>query len=177
MSAATATHPAQAEAGVPNVNKWVIAGTVMLGTIMAVLDSSIVNVALPDMTASLGSTLEQSTWIIAGYILANVIVMPILGLLTARFGRKRFYLFSVALFTLASALCGMAGTLGTMVAARVLQGVGGGVLITLAQAVIRETFPPEEQGTAMGLYGMGVVLAPAIGPTLGGWITDNWSWP
>lgn len=161
----------------PPVNKWVIAGTVMLGTIMAVLDSSIVNVALPDMTASLGSTLEQITWVIAGYILANVIVMPILGLLTARFGRKNFYLFSVALFTLASALCGMAGSLGTMVAARVLQGVGGGALITLSQAVIRETFPPEEQGTAMGLYGMGVVLAPAIGPTLGGWITDNWSWP
>jgi DHA2 family multidrug resistance protein len=161
----------------PAVNKWVIAGTVMLGTIMAVLDSSIVNVALPDMTASLGSTLEQITWVVAGYILANVIIMPILGLLSARFGRKNFYMFSVALFTLASALCGFAGTLGTMVAARVLQGIGGGALITLSQAIIRETFPPEEQGTAMGLYGMGVVLAPAIGPTLGGWITDNWSWP
>jgi DHA2 family multidrug resistance protein len=174
MSAAAAVQPG---AQAPAVNKWVIAGTVMLGTIMAVLDSSIVNVALPDMTASLGSTLEQITWVVAGYILANVIIMPILGLLSARFGRKNFYMFSVALFTLASALCGMAGSLGTMVAARVLQGIGGGALITLSQAIIRETFPPEEQGTAMGLYGMGVVLAPAIGPTLGGWITDNWSWP
>jgi MFS transporter, DHA2 family, multidrug resistance protein len=161
----------------PETNKWVVTVTVMLGTIMAVLDSSIVNVALPDMTSTFGASVEQITWVVTGYILANVIIMPILALLTARFGRKRFYLASVAAFTIASMACGMAGTLTTMVAARAIQGLGGGVLITLAQAILRETFPPEEQGMAMGVYGMGVVLAPAIGPTLGGWLTDVHSWP
>jgi DHA2 family multidrug resistance protein len=166
-----------AAAGSGQAGRWVVAGTVMLGTIMAVLDSSIVNVALPDMTSSLGASVEQITWVITGYILANVIIMPILGLLTARFGRRRFYMASVALFTLSSAACGMAGSLPLMVAARVVQGIGGGALITLSQAIMREGFPPEEQGTAMGIYGMGVVLAPAVGPTLGGWITDSYSWP
>lgn len=159
------------------VNKWVVAGAVMTGTIMAVLDSSIVNVALPDMTSSFGASVEQITWVVTGYILANVIVMPILGLLTERFGRKRFYLASVALFTIASMACGIAGTLPMMVLARVLQGAGGGVLMTLSQAIMRETFPAEEQGVAMGVFGMGIMLAPAIGPTLGGWITDVYSWP
>ena len=112
------------------VNKWVVSAAVMTGTIMAVLDSSIVNVALPNMTASFGASVEQITWVVTGYILANVIIMPILGLLTERFGRKRFYLASVALFTFASMACGMAGTLPLMVVARVLQGVGGGVLMT-----------------------------------------------
>ncbi len=158
-------------------NKWVVTVTVMLGTIMAVLDSSIVNVALPDMTASLGASVEQITWVVTGYILANVIIMPILGLLTSRFGRRRFYLASVAAFTVSSMVCGMSDTLSTMVLARAIQGLGGGAMITLAQAILRETFPAEEQGMAMGLYGMGVVLAPAIGPTLGGWLTDVHSWP
>src|SRR5690606_8588553 len=153
----------------PQPNKWVVTLTVMLGTIMAVLDSSIVNVALPDMTASLGASVEQITWVVTGYILANVIIMPILGLLASRFGRRRLYLVSVAFFTLSSMVCGMAGSLSTMVLARAIQGLGGGAMITLAQAILRETFPPEEQGMAMGLYGMGVVLAPAVGPTLGGW--------
>lgn len=159
------------------VNKWVVSIAVMTGTIMAVLDSSIVNVALPDMTASFGASVEQITWVVTGYILANVIIMPILGLLTERFGRKKFYLVSVAVFTLASMACGAAGTLPLMVLARVFQGIGGGVLMTLSQAIMRETFPAEEQGMAMGLFGMGIMLAPAIGPTLGGWITDQYSWP
>jgi MFS transporter, DHA2 family, multidrug resistance protein len=167
----------EASGEMPRRDKWVVTVTVMLGTIMAVLDSSIVNVALPDMTASLGASVEQITWVVTGYILANVIIMPILGLLTARFGRRRFYLASVAFFTLASMACGLAGSLWTMVAARAIQGLGGGAMITLAQAILRETFPPEEQGMAMGLYGMGVVLAPAVGPTLGGWLTDAYSWP
>jgi len=161
----------------PGSHKWVIAGTVMTGTIMAVLDSSIVNVALPDMSGTLGVTIEEITWVVTAYILAQVIVMPITGLLASRFGRKRFYMSSVALFTAASMACGLAHSLGTMVLFRILQGFGGGVLLTVSQAILRESFPPEEQGIAMGIYGLGAVLAPAFGPTLGGWITDQYSWP
>jgi len=158
-------------------HKWIIAGTVLTGTIMAVLDSSIVNVALPDMSGTLGATIEEITWVVTSYILAQVIVMPITGLLASRFGRKRFYMSSVVLFTSASMACGLAHSLGMMVVFRVLQGFGGGVLLTVSQAILRESFPPEEQGMAMGLYGLGAVLAPAFGPTLGGWLTDQYSWP
>ena len=158
-------------------NKWVVAGTVLIGTVMAVLDSSIVNVALPDMSGSLGATIEEITWVVTGYILATVIVMPITGMLSARFGRKNFYLAMVVLFTAASMACGLARTMTVMVLFRALQGIGGGALITISQAILRESFPPKEQGLAMGLYGFGVVLAPAIGPTLGGWLTDQYSWP
>lgn len=158
-------------------HKWVIAGTVMTGSIMASLDSSIVNVALPNMSGTLGATIEEITWVITGYILANVIIMPITALLSSRFGRKTFYMASVVLFTTASMACGLAHSLIVMVMFRIIQGVGGGVLITVSQAILRESFPPEEQGIAMGVYGLGVVLAPALGPTLGGWLTDNYSWP
>ena len=158
-------------------NKWVIAGTVMIGNIMAVLDSSIVNVSLPDMAGNLGATIEEITWVITGYILANVLIMPIVGMLSSRYGRKRIYLVAIAGFTGASMACGVSTSLGTLVAWRVLQGLAGGVLITVPQAILRESFPYEEQGVAMGVYGMGVVLAPAIGPTLGGWLTDSYSWP
>ncbi|HEX7020002.1 MAG TPA: DHA2 family efflux MFS transporter permease subunit [Gemmatimonadaceae bacterium] len=158
-------------------HKWIVAGTVLTGTIMAVLDSSIVNVALPDMSGTLGATIEEITWVVTSYILAQVIVMPITGLLAARFGRKRFYLTSVVLFTGASMACGLAHGLGSMVVFRIVQGFGGGVLLTVSQAILRESFPQEEQGIAMGLYGLGAVLAPAFGPTLGGWITDQYSWP
>jgi MFS transporter, DHA2 family, multidrug resistance protein len=144
---------------------------------MAVLDSSIVNVALPSMSGNLGVTVEEITWVVTGYILSQVIVMPITGMLSQRFGRKRLYQFSVALFTVASMLCGLARTLPFMVLFRVLQGFGGGVIMTASQAILRETFPPEEQALAMGLYGVGVVVAPALGPTLGGWLTDQYSWP
>ena len=161
----------------PAAHKWVIAGTVLTGTIMAVLDSSIVNVALPDMSGTMGVTIEEITWVVTAYILAQVIVMPITGLLSARFGRKRFYLSSVVLFTASSMACGLAHGLGSIVAFRLLQGFGGGVLLTVSQAILRESFPPEEQGIAMGLYGLGAVLAPAFGPTLGGWLTDQYSWP
>ena len=161
----------------PHVNKWLVTVTVLTGTIMAVLDASIVNVALPSMTGTLGATVEEITWVVTGYILAQVIVMPVTGMLAARFGRKRLFLASVALFTASSMLCGVARTLPLLVVFRILQGVGGGVLITVPQAILRETFPLEEQGMAMGLYGLGVVLAPAIGPTLGGWLTDRFSWP
>ncbi len=157
--------------------KWVIAGTVMIGNVMAVLDSSIVNVALPDMAGNLGATVEEITWVVTGYILANVLVMPIVGMLSSRWGRKNMYMLSIVGFTAASALCGMAASLPMLVAARALQGLSGGILITVPQAILRESFPPAEQGMAMGVYGMGVVLAPAIGPTLGGWLTDHYSWP
>ncbi len=158
-------------------NKWVVAGTVLIGTIMAVLDSSIVNVALPDMRGTLGATVDEITWVVTGYILSNVIIMPIVSMLSSRFGRKNFYLFSIASFTLASMACGLSTTLGAIVVWRIVQGIGGGVLITVSQAILREVFPPQEQGVAMGIYGLGVVLAPAFGPTLGGWITDQYSWP
>ncbi len=157
--------------------KWVIASTVMIGNIMAVLDSSIVNVALPDMAGNLGATIEEITWVVTGYILANVLIMPIVGMLSARYGRKRLYMVAIAVFTGASMLCGIATTLPILVLYRIVQGMAGGVLITVPQAVLRESFPPSEQGLAMGVYGMGVVLAPAIGPTLGGWLTDRYSWP
>ncbi|HEX8725110.1 MAG TPA: DHA2 family efflux MFS transporter permease subunit [Gemmatimonadaceae bacterium] len=158
-------------------NKWVIAGTVMIGNIMAVLDSSIVNVALPDIGGNLGATVEEITWVVTGYILANVLVMPIVAMLSSRYGRKRIYMLSIAGFTAASMACGLSTSLGMLVAYRVLQGLAGGILITVPQAVLRESFPHEQQGVAMGVYGMGVVLAPAIGPTLGGWLTDRYSWP
>src|SRR5205809_1700224 len=137
-------------------HKWLIAGSVLIGTIMAVLDTSIVNVALADMSGTLGATIEQITWVVTGYMLANVIIMPMMGMLSARFGRKKLYLASLALFTIASMACGLARSLPTMVAVRAVQGIGGGVIMTVAQAILRETFPPEEQGIAMGLFGMGV---------------------
>jgi DHA2 family multidrug resistance protein len=158
-------------------NKWVVAGTVLLGTIMAVLDSSVVNVALPDMSGTLGATIEEITWVVTAYILAQVILMPMTALLSARFGRKHFYMASVVLFTAASMACGLARTMPVMILFRAIQGAGGGVMITVSQAILRESFPAEEQGTAMGLFGFGIVLAPAIGPTLGGWLTDQYSWP
>ncbi len=158
-------------------DKWIITLTVMIGTIMSALDMSIVNVALPYMRGTLGASVEEITWVATGYILSNVIIMPIIGMLSARFGRKRFYLFSIASFTVSSMLCAMAWDLPSMVIFRVIQGVGGGALIPVSQAILREIFPPEEQGMAMGLYGFGVVLGPAFGPTIGGWLTDHYSWP
>ncbi len=158
-------------------NKWVVAGTVLLGTIMAVLDSSVVNVALPNMSGTLGATIEEITWVVTAYILAQVIMMPMTALLSARFGRKTFYMVSVAAFTVASMACGAARSMETMVLFRAAQGAASGVMITVSQAILRESFPPEEQGTAMGLFGIGTVLAPAFGPTLGGWLTDQYSWP
>jgi DHA2 family multidrug resistance protein len=161
----------------PASNKWVITVTVMTGTLMAALDTSIVNVALPYMRGGLGASIEEITWVATGYMLSNVIVMPLIALFTARFGRKWFYMFSVFSFTLSSMACGMARDLTSMVAFRVIQGIGGGALIPVSQAILRETFPPEEQGMAMGIYGLGVVMGPAFGPTLGGWLTTYYSWP
>jgi DHA2 family multidrug resistance protein len=149
----------------------------MVGTIMSALDSSIVNVALPYMRGGLGATVEQITWVATGYILSTVITMPLIALLSARFGRKRFYAASIFLFTASSMLCGISWNLESLVFFRVLQGIGGGAMIPVAQAILRESFSSREQGLAMGIYGLGIVLGPAIGPTLGGWLTDRFSWP
>ncbi|HKK28020.1 MAG TPA: DHA2 family efflux MFS transporter permease subunit [Gemmatimonadota bacterium] len=161
----------------PDHNKWLVTMSVMTGTIMSVLDISIVNVALPHMQGSLGASVEQITWVSTGYILTEGYMMPLVSLLSAKIGRKRYYMLSVMLFAVASALCGTSSSLTELVVFRVLQGVGGGALIPLSQAILLENFPHEERGTAMGIFGIGVVLAPALGPTVGGWITDHYGWP
>ncbi|MGE4547100.1 MAG: DHA2 family efflux MFS transporter permease subunit [Desulfurella sp.] len=158
------------------MNKWIVTVTVMIGTIMSSLDTSIVNVAIPYIQGSMGASIEQITWVSTGYLLSNTVIMPIIALLSSRFGRKNFYMFGIVLFTLGSALCGIAWNLYAIVIFRIIQGIGGGVLIPIAQAILREVFPKEEQGMAMGIYGMGVVMGPAFGPTLGGWLIDRYSW-
>ena len=157
--------------------KWTITFTVMTATVMAALDISIVNVSLPYMRGTLNASVEEITWVASGYMLSNVIVMPLVAFFSNRFGRQRFLMFSVLLFTCGSMACGMARSLTSMVMFRAVQGVGGGALIPVSQAILRETFPHEEQGLAMGIYGLGVIMGPAIGPTLGGWLTTNYSWP
>jgi DHA2 family multidrug resistance protein len=160
----------------PAVNPYVIAMVVMLATFMEVLDTSVANVALPHIAGSMGAGVDESTWVLTSYLVANAIVLPLSGWLSSLFGRKRYYMGCVILFTVSSALCGLAPTLGTLILFRILQGLGGGALQPISQAILRENFPPHKQGMAMAIYGMGVVAAPVIGPTLGGWITDNYSW-
>jgi DHA2 family multidrug resistance protein len=160
----------------PSHNPWAVAITVTLATFMEVLDTSIANVALPHMAGSLGASQEEATWVLTSYLVASAIVLPISGWLSNRFGRKRFYMTCVAMFTICSLLCGIAQTLPMLIAARILQGLGGGGLATSEQAILADTFPVEKRGQAFALYGMAVVVAPAIGPTLGGWITDNFNW-
>ena len=144
---------------------------------MGTIDASIVNVAVPHLSGALGSTVEQITWVTTGFVIANVIVMPLTAFLGRLFGQKRVYMFCLMLFLVGSALCGMARSLEMLVACRVLQGLGAGALQPTEQAILRQTFPPEEQGMAMALFGIAVMLGPAFGPTLGGYIIDNWSWP
>ncbi|HEY6236373.1 MAG TPA: DHA2 family efflux MFS transporter permease subunit [Candidatus Elarobacter sp.] len=151
--------------------------TVMLGLIMAIIDTSIVNVALNDMAGNLGSSIDEIGWVATGYILANVIVMPLNGWLTARFGRRNFYAACVALFTVASFMCGTATTVWQLVFYRVIQGFGGGALQPTAQAILFESYPPEKRANAMAIFGLGAMVGPALGPTLGGVIVDNYSWP
>ena len=159
-----------------DVNPWIIAGTVMLATFMEVLDTSVANVALPHIAGGLSSSVDESTWVLTAYLVANAIVLPLSGWFSSLFGRKRFYMTCVALFTLSSAMCGLAPSLTALIVFRVIQGLGGGALQPVSQAILRETFPREKQGMAMAVYGMGVVFAPVVGPTLGGWITDNFTW-
>lgn len=157
--------------------RWVIAMTVMIGAFMAVMDTSVVNVALPHMMGSFGQDLSSITWVATSYSIAEIIMVTMAGWWSTLIGRKNLFLASFALFTVGSVLCGMATSFEQMIFFRVLQGIGGGALIPVSQAILRETFPAEQQGMAMAIYGMGVVLAPAIGPTFGGWLTDSHGWP
>jgi DHA2 family multidrug resistance protein len=150
--------------------------TVMLATFMEVLDTSVANVALPHIAGSLSASTDESTWMLTSYLVANAIILPMGGWFSMLFGRKRFYMICVAIFTVSSFLCGIAPSLGALIFFRVLQGIGGGALQPVSQAILVESFPREKQGMAMAVYGMGVVVAPVIGPTLGGWITDDYTW-
>ncbi len=160
----------------PRHSPWLVAVSVMLATFMEVLDTSIANVSLPHIAGSMSATVDESTWVLTSYLVSNAIILSAASWLARNFGRKKYLAFSVSLFVVASMLCGLAQNMPQLIIARVLQGFGGGGLQPLAQAILLETFPPEEHGVAMAAYGMGVVVAPIIGPTLGGWITDNYSW-
>ncbi len=175
MSSATATFD-QAAAWRPAVNPWIIAVTVTLATFMEVLDTSIANVALPHIAGSLSAGQDESTWVLTSYLVSNAIVLPLSGWLSSIVGRKNFYMGCVALFTISSFMCGLAPNLATLIICRVLQGAGGGGLQPSEQAILADTFPPAKRGMAFAVYGIAVVTAPAIGPTLGGWITDNFTW-
>ncbi len=169
-------YPSSVEGWHPKHNPWLIALTVTLATFMEVLDTSIANVALPHMAGTLGASQEEATWVLTSYLVASAVILPISGWLSSRFGRKRFYMTCVTLFTICSLFCGLAPTLPILILARILQGLGGGGLAPSEQAILADTFPVEQRGQAFALYGMAVVAAPAIGPTLGGWITDNFNW-
>src|SRR3954469_211669 len=156
--------------------KWMIAFTVVLASVIELIDTSIVNVALPQMMGNLGATLDEVAWVVTAYVVANVIVVPMTGWLSAVFGRRNYFAGSIVLFTVASFFCGHATNIWELVVFRFIQGAGGGALLATSQAILVETFPPEELGLANGLFGLGVVVGPTIGPTLGGWITDSYSW-
>ncbi len=160
----------------PRFNPWVVAFTVTLATFMEALDSSIANVALPHIAGSLGASYDEATWILTSYLVSNAIVLPISGWVANRYGRKRFYMACVVLFTVFSLCCGFANSLFMLVFFRVIQGAAGGGLQPSERAILADTFPPEKRSMAFALYGMAVVVAPALGPTIGGWITDNYSW-
>lgn len=157
-------------------NKWLVASTVMLPVFIEVMDASVVNVSLPHIQGSLNAGLDEVTWVLTSYLVSNAIVIPITGWLAGIFGRKKYLIFSLALFTLSSLVCGGAPSLEVLIAARVVQGLAGGALQPLSQAILLETFPAAEHGMAMAVFGMGVVMAPITGPVVGGWITDHWSW-
>jgi DHA2 family multidrug resistance protein len=164
------------DAPIGAARKWAITFSVMLVTVMQVLDTSITNVALPHMQGALSAGVEEMSWVITSFLAANAIVIPASGWLTARFGRRRFYLLCTVTFTASSFLSGLAPNLEFLVAMRVLQGLGGGPVIPMAQAIMWEIFPLEQRGTAMAVWGIGIMMAPILGPTVGGWIADNWSW-
>ena len=176
MSAAPKIIKSAAVPGRPRVNPWIIAATVALAAFMEVLDTSIANVALPYMAGGLAASVDDASWVLTSYLVANAVVLPLSGWLSTLFGRKRFYIACVVVFTASSFLCGIAPSLGILILFRVVQGAGGGGLQPVSQAILKDTFPPEQLGMAFALYGVVVVLAPAIGPTLGGWITDNYQW-
>jgi len=187
MAAATQTSPMPAGAGQaapaapaavwkPKANRWAVALTVTLATFMEVLDTSIANVALPHIAGGLGASSDEATWVLTSYLVANAVILPASAYLTTFMGRKRFYMICVLLFGISSALCGLAPSLPLLIFFRILQGAGGGGLAPSEQAILADTFEPKDRGKAFAVYGIAVVCAPAIGPTLGGWITDNFDW-
>src|SRR5947199_10185065 len=159
-----------------HVNPWIIATSVMFATFMEVLDTTVVNVSLPHIAGSLSASIDEATWALTSYLVANAIILPMTGWLASMFGRKRLLMLSVVGFTAASFLCGLAPTLGTLIVFRILQGATGGCLQPLSQAVLLDAFPPHDRGKAMGFWGLGIVVAPILGPVVGGWLTENYSW-
>src|SRR5205809_5866309 len=158
------------------INPWLIAVSVMFATFMEVLDTTVVNVSLPHIAGSLSATIDEATWALTSYLVANAIILPMTGWLASRFGRKRLLMLSVVGFTSASFLCALAPSLGMLIVFRIMQGATGGAMQPLSQAVLLEAFPPHDRGKAMGFWGLGIVTAPILGPVLGGWLTDNYSW-
>jgi MFS transporter, DHA2 family, multidrug resistance protein len=156
--------------------RWIITFTVITAALLELIDTTIVNVALPNIMGNLGATLEDANWIVTGYAVANVIILPMSGWLGDRFGRKNYFLTSIILFTVTSFLCGNAHSLSELIIYRMLQGLAGGGLISTGQAILLETWPPSEVGMATALFGLGAVVGPTVGPTIGGFITDNLSW-
>lgn len=160
----------------PGVNPWLIALAVVLPAFMEVIDTSIASVCIPYIAGSLSASNDEATWVLTFYLLSNAVVLPASAWFSLRFGRKRFLLASIVIFTIASFFCGAANSLSMILIARLVQGAGGGALQPLSQAILTESFPPEKRGMAMGVFGLGVVVAPILGPTLGGWLTDSFSW-
>src|ERR1700730_4844632 len=159
-----------------STRKWVIAFSVMLGTILEVLDSSIVNVSLPHMQGSFSASVDEIAWVVTSYLVAAGIMIPMTGWIAERFGRKRYFVASITMFIVSSALCGVAQSLNQIVFFRLMQGAAGAAMMPLSQAILMETFPPREQAMAMAVWGIGMMVAPIMGPTIGGYITDAWSW-
>src|SRR4051794_17270841 len=174
-SKAMAAAPAAAAAHVEQY-RWIILVGLITAAVMEVLDTTIINVALPQMAGNLGATTQEIAWVSTSYILANVVVLPMTAFFTERFGRKRYLTFSIVLFIVASFLCGTSSSLGELVLFRMLQGAGGAALLSTAQATLRQIFPREEQGLVQSIFLLGIIVAPTLGPTLGGWITDNYQW-
>jgi DHA2 family multidrug resistance protein len=158
------------------MNKWIVGFTVMLPTLIEIMDTSVVNVSLDHIRGSLSAGIDEATWSITSYLVSNAIIIPMTGWLSRFFGRKRYLIFSISLFTLSSLMCGSSWNLQSLIFFRVLQGIGGGALQPLSQAILLETFPPEQHGIAMAIFGVGIMFGPILGPIVGGWITDNWSW-
>src|SRR4051794_36780055 len=161
---------------VPSVNPWLVAFAVMFGTFMEVLDTTVVNVALPHIAGSMSATVEEATWSLTSYLVANAIILPMTGWLATVFGRKRLVQGAVIGFTVSSMLCGFAPNLFSLIIFRIIQGATGGTMQPLSQAIMLEAFAPKDRGKAMGFWGLGIVVAPMLGPVLGGWLTDNFSW-
>src|SRR5690242_17296097 len=176
LEQAEENYDTSAQTRMPGINPWFIAAAVVLPAFMEVIDTSIASVCLPYIAGSLSATNDEATWVLTFYLLSNAVVLPASAWFSMRFGRKRFLMASIVIFTISSFFCGAATSLLAILIARLIQGAGGGALQPLSQAILTESFPPEKRGMAMGLFGLGVVVAPVMGPTLGGWLTDHYSW-